>query len=182
MTSVIPSSHLYHYPITAKTERLHLRPLTMSDAPAWEAFTGDAEAVRYFPELDPNRATETAVMAMNRQMNRYKEGSFGLLALELLSTRELIGQCGLIKKSLDDEFILEIGYALLRDHWGKGYATEAATFFKQFAKDHQISPVVHSLIHVDNHASMAVAERNGMQRGRQTVTENVPVFVYSLKI
>ena len=178
----IASSHLFDYPITGRTERLRIRPLTLHDAVAWEEFTSDPIATRYFLELSQEDPQADALKAMKRQLYRYKMGEFGMQALELIDTGELIGQCGLIAKVLDGKSILEIGYLLLRRHWGQGFATEAAMFFKSFAASHKIAEEVHSLIHIDNTASMAVAERNGMERIGQSVTEGVPVFVYQTNI
>mgnify|MGYP003254218861 FL=1 len=59
------------------------------------------------------------------QLNRYENDGFGLWAVVLEETGEVIGQCGLTMQDLNGEQVLEVGYLLAKDFWHKGYATEA---------------------------------------------------------
>ena len=53
----------------------------------------------------------------------YQRNGYGRWAMERVSDHEFLGWCGL--KKLDDGEV-DLGYRLMRDHWGNGYATEAA--------------------------------------------------------
>ena len=84
----------------------------------------------------------------------------------------------MLTQSVDDVPELEIGYHFLPQHWGKGYAAEAAIACKRYAFDNGITPSVISLIDPDNHRSQAVATRNGMTREKLTTHRGIPVHVW----
>jgi ribosomal-protein-alanine N-acetyltransferase len=103
------------------TERLVLRPLTLTDLPGWHATFLDAEEVWYGAprsSLNENRAK------LDRQIAHHEEHGFGTCALDLRSSGETIGAAGL--QHLEGGPEIEVGYRLLKEHRGKGYATEAA--------------------------------------------------------
>ena len=107
------------------TPRLQLRRLTLDDAenilrqvnePSWLQYIGD-KGVR---ALDGARKYLT-----ESPMTLYQSKGNGLYAVELREGGGPIGMCGLIKRdTLPDA---DIGYAFLPEHFGKGYAMEAAT-------------------------------------------------------
>ena len=70
---------------------------------------------------------------LDRQIARYRAWGFGLWAVVLKETDEMIGQCGLTVQPWKDTEVLEIGYLFERRHWHKGYATEAARACKEYA-------------------------------------------------
>ena len=59
--------------------------------------------------------------------------------------------------------VVEVGYLFRRDHWHRGYATEAARACKRYAFDVLDEDEVFSIIRDNNLASQAVARRNGME-------------------
>ena len=63
---------------------------------------------------------------IERNMNRYKENGFGLWAVCLKDSGEMIGDCGLTLQHIDGDLLPEIGYHIRRDCQHRGYATEAA--------------------------------------------------------
>lgn len=106
------------------TERLRLRRLTLEDAsfildlvnqPSWLENIGD-KGVR---DLDDARGyLGSGPLAM------YEQHGFGLYCIERIADGVAMGLCGLIKRdTLDD---VDIGYALLPQYWGQGFAREAA--------------------------------------------------------
>jgi RimJ/RimL family protein N-acetyltransferase len=111
-------------------------------------------------------------------MDRYTTDGSGLHALELLSTGEPVGQCGLLTQTVDGHPELEIGYHLLPTQWGLGYASEAARACKAFAALHRPCESVISLIDEANTKSRAVAARNGMVYEKRTVHRGVPALVF----
>ncbi|MBL7791341.1 MAG: GNAT family N-acetyltransferase [Saprospiraceae bacterium] len=67
---------------------------------------------------------------------------------------------------------------LLPQHWGKGYAAEAAIACKRFATERGLASSLISLIDEENHRSQAVARRNGMACDKRTVHRGVPAQVF----
>ncbi|MNO19735.1 Acetyltransferase (GNAT) family protein [compost metagenome] len=105
---------------------------------------------------------EEAQNWLNRQLKRYEEYGFGLWAVVLKETNEMIGQCGLTMQGWRDKEILEIGFLFQKAHWHKGYATEAAIACKEYAFSVLNANRVYSIIRDTNTASQKVAVRNGM--------------------
>lgn len=160
-----------------ETDRLIIRPLTMQDEPAWNEFTMDEEATKYFPtewKLMPQSAKEW----IQFQQKRYRENKYGLQALVDKWTGKLIGQCGLLAQHVDGVDELEIGYHLMREYWGHGFAIEAASAWKSWAFEAGLADSIVSIIEITNTPSQRVAERNGMSREKQTVYYEQDVFIY----
>ncbi|MEZ4722180.1 MAG: GNAT family N-acetyltransferase [Flavobacteriales bacterium] len=179
---MIPDSRTIDYPFAASSDRLLYRPVVDSDGDYWINFFNDPIAIKYFPTFQVDDAETNLKMWMDRVIDRYKEGLFGLHSLIEKSTGKYVGQCGLLTQEVDGKSELEIGYSLLREHWGKGYATEAATFMKQFAMENRLADHIVSLIHVDNWPSRKVAERNGMKVWKHSTWKELPIVVYRVNV
>lgn len=143
--------------ITLETPRLLLRPITLQDTDALLAIWGDPETMRWYPApLD----REGMVQRIQQQIERYQSGT-GQLGVLLKQSGALIGNCGPVWHDVDGAHELEIGYSIRRDHWGKGYAPEAALAALAYVRDslHKLDPI--SLIRPGNLPSRRVAEKNG---------------------
>jgi RimJ/RimL family protein N-acetyltransferase len=106
-----------------------------------------------------SRAESDAIAdAVNRQ---YVAEGIGFLAIERSSDGVFLGACGLQREPwYPDE--LELGWRLAREHWGHGYATEAASSWLAHAFGELDLPRVISITDVPNLRSIAVMQRLGM--------------------
>ena len=108
---------------TLSTERLTLRPPRRGDEDALFALHSDAEVMRYFSEppwTDPERATRQ----VDDDAAAFERGDFFRFTIVLNETQRMIGNCTLFALHRQNRRA-EIGYALQRAHWGKGYMGEA---------------------------------------------------------
>lgn len=158
-----------------ETQRLLLRQLTRDDVDAIFAILGDPIAMQYYPRTFER---EDAVEWIERNRRRYESDGYGLLAIVLKSSGEVIGDCGLSWQLADNETVLELGYHLRRDHWGRGYATEAAHACMDYAFRILKTDRLVSLIKPDNVPSRRVAERNGMRAEREVKHAGEPHLLY----
>lgn len=111
-------------PFLLTTERLGLRPPHQDDWRALFAIWSDPEAMRYFSFPTMTRA-EQAVERFGQLMEASIAGEDLVCMVELLATGEVIGSCDLF--NVDEQCgRAEIGFTLNRQHWGKGYMSEAA--------------------------------------------------------
>lgn len=159
------------------TARLNLRKVRPDDFEFWLPFYDDPESTRYWKGL-PKDKWQACREQFDRIFERYDKNMGGMMALELKEDQRLIGFCGLLLQHVDGVREWEIGYSLLPRYRGKGYATEAARYCRDIAFESGLSGSLISIIHIDNLPSQAVAIRNGMQRGKETVYKNNPVYIY----
>jgi len=158
-----------------ETSRLILREFVPENADALARVICDRETMRFYP-APFKRSDADEWIARNRR--RYEELGYGLWAIDLKSTAATIGDCGLTMQKIDGEDLLEIGYHLRRDHWGRGLATEAARACRDYAFTRLAAAFVISLIRPENLPSCRVAERNGMTIWKQTTHTYLTHFVY----
>jgi len=161
------------------TSRLILREMTPEDIEALAAILEDAETMRFYDGAFSRKET---FIWLERQFDRYREDGYGLWAVVLRSTGEMIGQCGITLQNVEDETLPEIGYLLRRDQWGNGYASEAAQACRRYAFDKLGFPEIYSIIRDTNIASMNVAIRNGMHIRKRFVKHyrgvDMPHFLF----
>lgn len=107
-----------------QTQRLRLRQLTVQDAPFVLKLVNDPTWLRYIGDRGVRNLKDARDYILNGPMESYRTRGFGLYLIELKDTQTPIGLCGLIKRpELAD---VDLGFALLPDFAGKGYAAEAA--------------------------------------------------------
>ncbi|MBD1588946.1 GNAT family N-acetyltransferase [Pseudomonas typographi] len=105
--------------------RLRLRQWRDADLDGFAAMCADPQVMRYFPATLSRLETAALIGRIRGHFNEY---GFGLWALEHTATGEFIGLTGLARVNFDAHFVpaVEIGWRLAREHWGLGYASEAA--------------------------------------------------------
>ncbi len=143
------------------TERLTIRAFTLDDAafivtlvndPDWLRFIGD-KAVK--TEEDACRYLTAGPLAM------YGLHGFGLCAIERNKDRATIGMCGLIRREgLED---VDIGYALVPEARGQGFALEAARAILEHGLTRLRIGRIVAITDPDNVASTRVLEGLGMR-------------------
>lgn len=142
-----------------ETERLYLREMNQSDFGSLCRILQDEETMYAYEGAFSDAEVQEW---LDRQISRYQKWNFGLWAVILKATDEMIGQCGLTMQPWKEEEVLEIGYLFERKYWHKGYAAEAAAACKKYAFERLKADEVCSIIRDTNTASQRVAIRNGM--------------------
>ncbi|MDA5557259.1 GNAT family N-acetyltransferase [Shimia sp. MMG029] len=138
-----------------ETERLILRAHRESDIDAEKAFFASDSSQFVGGPLPPHRAWRTVAMMMGHWALR----GFGFWALEEKATGVYVGRAGLWFP--DGWMEREIGWTLMNNATGKGYATEAAMAARSYAYDVLGWDTAISQIDPKNDASKAVAKRLG---------------------
>ncbi len=154
-----------------------LRHLTANDVEAVFAVIGDPETMKFYPQ---KFTREDAAGWITKCLERYRRDGYGLFAVVLKSNGEVIGNCGLMRQEVEAESMLEVGYHFHRDHWGHGYATEAARGCMDYAFGRLKAEKVVSLILPENVPSRQVAERNGMRVEREVMFHSLRHLLYAL--
>lgn len=144
-----------------ETERLYLREMNQSDYKSLCKILQDEETMYAYEGAFNDREVQEW---LDRQIERYHKWNFGLWAVILKETNEMIGQCGLTMQPWKEDEVLEIGYLFERQYWHNGYATEAAIACKKYAFETLEVDEVCSIIRDSNKASQNVAIRNSMTK------------------
>ena len=169
---------LYSMKQILETGRLVLREFVKDDAPALELVVSDPETMKHYPAPLDRAGTEQWI---ERNLRRYSEDGVGLWAMVLRSSGEMIGDCGIIRQNVEDEYLYEIGYHLRRDHWGKGLATEAAVACRDWGFANLQADRMISLIRPENVPSRRIAERNGMTIWKEVDWRGLRHCVYAVE-
>jgi RimJ/RimL family protein N-acetyltransferase len=163
-----------------ETDRLVLRHFTRDDAtfilelvnePGWKKYIGD----RGINTLDDART-----YIENVPVASYEKHGFGLWAVGLKESGELVGMCGLIKRdTLED---VDIGFALLSRFEGSGYAREAADATLAYARDQLGLRRVVAITTQDNDRSGSLLERIGMHFKEPVVQGGETLRLFSIEL
>ena len=115
-----------------RTERLTLREFTAKDWTAVWAYESHPQHVRFYPWTERRPADVEALVNQFVAWQRESPRAKYQLAITLQPHGPLIGTCG-IRRQRADAHEAELGYEIAYDHWGQGYATEAARSMLTFA-------------------------------------------------
>lgn len=146
-----------------ETERLRLRNWRNADRTLFHEINSDPEVMAFF-SMRRSRAESDAMM--DRCAKTIAQTGRGWFALALKDSDQAIGFCGLADAHLAPLFpddMVEIGWRLARPHWGKGYVTEAAQALLHLGFETFALPEIVSFAVPDNHRSLAVMRRLGLQ-------------------
>lgn len=145
------------------TERLRLRRWREDDLEPFAALNADPETMRHFP----GTMTRGESDALARRIATWiEERGWGLWAVEVLAGAPFVGFVGLAEPAFDAHFTpaVEVGWRLGRQHWGKGYATEAGRAALDFGFGELALAEIVAMVATGNVRSQRVAERLGMTR------------------
>ena len=144
------------------TGRLSLREFESGDWPAVLAYQSDPRYLQYYPwENRTAEAVRDFVQVFVNQQTEAPRLKYQL-AITLLTSQELIGNCGL-RLDGPDAYQGDIGYELSPNHWGQGYTTEAASALIEFGFHTLKLHRIWSWCIADNLTSRRVLEKLGMQ-------------------
>ena len=172
-----------------ETERLRLRAVEPGDLDAFAGYMADPDVVRFIGGR--TLAREETVERVEVWRARFERDGFGQFALERRDDAVVVGRCGLLVWQLPewssttlteatDPYELELGWMLGREHWGRGYATEAGLAVRDFALGTLGLRRLISVIAVENRRSAAVAQRLGMAVESSTRMYDLDVEIWSL--
>lgn len=152
----IDSEEILELALPPDTERLRFRPVGVDDLPHVQAIYADELAQRFLPDMgSPNGAKAF----IERQRRRYDMFGFGIWLLETIEDKRVVGDAGISWQETDIGDVLEIGYGLMANERGQGYATEAAKACLAFGFNVLGATRLASLVRADNTPSQKVAER-----------------------
>lgn len=166
--------------VVARTRRLVLRHLELTDLDAVARLLADPEVMRFSMGRKTREASLRWIERCREDYKPEKRG-FGHYAVVDGESSEFLGFCGLtLFDDIGGRPEVEVGYRFAPEHWGKGFATEAAAAVRDLAfHRHGLTRLV-SLIEAANVRSVRVAEKIGMSFEKEIFKWNRRVGVYSM--
>ncbi len=141
-----------------ETKRLILREMTENDFDALYRVLADPNIMQHYPyTFDEGRVREW----INRNIGRYQVFGFGLWAVCLKETGEMIGDCGLTMQLINGQIKPEIGYHIRGDQQRKGYAKEAAVAVRNWTFENTPFNIIYSYMKHTNEPSIKTAVSYG---------------------
>jgi ribosomal-protein-alanine N-acetyltransferase len=167
-----------------ETERLLLRQPRAEDAPGLLEAFADPEAMRF---IGDGSTTDLAGAdeAVGRWLERWDAWGIGMFVVERAEDARVLGRAGFLRWDSETWEIggseTELGWGLAREHWGRGYATEAAVALRDWALAERGLTRLISLIQPANLRSIRVAEKLGERYERDVEVRDLPTRLYSLE-
>lgn len=140
--------------VVIETARLILREMTDNDFDALYKVLSDSDIMQHYPYIFDEKRVENWIM---RNIERYRIFGFGLWAVCLKETGEMIGDCGLTMQLINGEIKPEIGYHIRADKQRKGYAKEAAIAVRDWSFKNTPFNILYSYMKYTNEPSYKTA-------------------------
>jgi RimJ/RimL family protein N-acetyltransferase len=149
--------------VTLFGDRIRLRHWCDEDQVPFATMNSDARVMEFFPRCLSRFESDAMINGIQKH---FSERGFGLWAIEVLGVAPCIGFAGFAVPRFSAHFTpcVEIGWRLAFEHWGHGYATEAARVALAYGFGTLALSEVVSFTSTANHRSRAVMERLGMCR------------------
>lgn len=148
-----------------ETERLHLRRVTPQDAGLMLAIWNDPAFVRFVGDRGIRSLDEALAAMQTGAFRLYAEFGYGPYALSLKEDGRQVGICGLFRREHLEH--PDIGFALLPDFCGQGYAYEASVAVLAHARDDLGIKTLTAIVSPHNMASIALIEKLGLRFHRR---------------
>jgi ribosomal-protein-alanine N-acetyltransferase len=148
---------------TLSSGRICLRRWRDEDREPFAAMNSDARVMEFFRSRLSRVESDAMV---DRIQKHFSEHDFGLWAVEVPDVAPFIGFVGLTWARFSAHFTpaVELGWRLAFEHWGHGYATEAARLALGYGFGTLALSAVVSFTSTTNRRSRAIMERLGMRR------------------
>jgi RimJ/RimL family protein N-acetyltransferase len=143
-----------------ETERLRLRPVTVDDTELMLAIWNDPAFIRNVSDRGIRTVEQAREAIESGAQKLFEDYGYGPYCMSLKSDGTLIGICGLFKRdNLEDP---DIGFGVLPDYCGKGYAGEAAAAVVNFARNELGITALMAIVSPTNAPSIGLIEKLGL--------------------
>jgi len=142
-----------------ETERLTIRVASLEDAEGMLKLLNQESFINNIDDRGVRTLEEAHLFLKNGALAMQDELGFSIYTCCLKESGEFIGTCGLIKRDGVDR--PEIGFALLDEFAGKGYAFEAAKAVLDYAKNKLAITPLHAIVNPCNESSIALLTKLG---------------------
>jgi [ribosomal protein S5]-alanine N-acetyltransferase len=161
-----------------ETSRLSVRQYTIDDAENFYLFNSDPDVIKY---IRPPKTRQQAFQFLQENIEYYKKfPAYGRWALLEKPNQHFIGSF-MLRPSTAIAGEIELGYAMFKEYWGKGYASESVKGGLDHAfRQLKLSSVI-AITQVENIASQKVLLKSGFIQLENIEDKNQIVSLFSIK-
>ena len=147
------------------SERLILRQWQQDDLEPLVTMSNDARVMEFFPSFHSREECEAM---LQRIQAHHQQHGFCYWAVEIPGITRFAGFIGLAVPRFDAHFTpcVEVGWRLMPEYWGRGYATEGAAAAMRFGFETAGLDEIVSMTAIINTRSQRVMQKLGMTCNR----------------
>jgi len=143
-----------------ETERLHLRPVTVNDTELMLAIWNDPAFIRNVSDRGIRTIEQAREAIEGGAQKLFEDYGYGPYCMSLKTDGTMIGICGLFKReNLEDP---DIGFGVLPDYCGEGFAGEAAVAVVDYARNELGIEMLTAIVSPTNAPSIGLIEKLGL--------------------
>ena len=159
-----------------ETERLYIYPYSVEDFDDFFRLNGDEDIMRY---IRPVKSREDTKLFFEQVLDDYiTKPGLGRWGMRLKEDNRFVGSFAVIPVQQSRD--IQLGYALLKDAWGRGYASEAVRGGINYVFDQLKLSSVAAITEAANEASQKVLLRNGFLFEKTFDEGEKKLFLYRL--
>lgn len=166
--------------IFIETDRLILKPPTPAELDNWYSLLSNSEVMYFISET--TYTLEEVREKLNEAVHHYEKHGFSFGSVYEKESGRFVGGAGLVYLGYDDsQPEIEVGYALQKTYWGKGYATEIAAGIIHWGLTNLPVKRLLGVTHPGNLRSRTVLEKVGMRFLRNGYYHGMEVVYYHIR-
>ncbi|WP_429384123.1 GNAT family N-acetyltransferase [Mucilaginibacter sp. UYCu711] len=162
--------------VITQTERLIIREFLPEELETYLNHFVDERVLQYIPK----RSREERVTIFNNALNQYSETKTkGIWGIFSKADDSFMGSC-LLRQFAGDADVIELGYSLNHEHWGKGIGSEMVTAMVSYGfMDKCVSEIV-AVTELENTGSQRVLEKAGLKRVDNLIRDGLELAYFRL--
>jgi [ribosomal protein S5]-alanine N-acetyltransferase len=160
-----------------ETERLHISPVSVNDAPFIFNLLTSPSWIKYIGDRGLKTVDDAKKVIQERYQKHFETHGFGVYTITLKSDNTPIGISTLLKKDYLET--IDIGYALLPQYEGKGYATQASKAVYEYAQKILGYKKIVATTTLDNERSIHVLEKLGFSFEKKIEQDGATLNVFA---
>ena len=160
-----------------ETERLFLRLFEAGDLDATHKLFNDEDVQKYLSPKN-RRTREQLKFSLKKFAEHWQKRGFGVLCVTKKENGEMIGYCGF--QYFDETENIEIMFAVNKEEWNKGFATEAARSCLKYGFENLKFDKIYAATDPNNVASRSVIEKLRMRYDEISVHYEMNLAIFSI--
>ncbi len=143
------------------TDRLLINKITIDDAGFILELMNDKDWIKNIGDKGVRTIEDAQAYIQSRFLKTYNESDYGFYTMNLKNTQQIIGIVGLVdRKGIDH---IDIGYGILPEFRGKGYAFEAAKAIHDYGYQELNLEKIVAIVNPDNLPSIKLLTKLGLE-------------------